>query len=96
MNFSIRIKGSAAKELKRVARKDRTRIVAAIDRLAENPFLGNALKGGMRGLRRLRVGDYRVLYEVREDLLVVLVVSVSHRREVYRRNFPTGRRPANS
>ncbi len=80
MNFSIRIKGSAAKELKRVARKDRTRIVAAIDRLAENPFLGNALKGGRRGLRRLRVGDYRVLYEVREDLLLVLVVSVSHRR----------------
>ena len=87
MIFSIRIKASAAKELKRVVKPDRTRIVSAIDRLAENPFLGDALKGDMRGLRRLRVGDYRVLYEVRESVLVVLVVRVAHRRDVY------GRRP---
>lgn len=85
MIFSIRIKASAAKELKRVVKPDRTRIVAAIDRLAENPFLGNVLKGDMRGLRRLRVGDYRVIYEVREAVLVVLVVRVAHRRDVYRR-----------
>jgi len=61
------------------------RIVTAIDRLAENPFLGNALKGELRGLRRLRVGDYRVVYELRDDMLVVLVVRVAHRREAYRR-----------
>ncbi len=85
MIFSIRIKAAAAKELKRVVKPDRTRIVAAIDRLAENPFLGYALKGDMRGLRRLRVGDYRVVYEVREDVLVVLVVRVAHRRDEYRR-----------
>ena len=85
MRYAIRIKASAAKELKRVVKPDRTRIVAAIDRLAENPFLGNVLKGDMRGLRRLRVGDYRVIYEVREAVLVVLVVRVAHRRDVYRR-----------
>ena len=96
MNFSIRIKGSAARELKRVVKTDRTRIVAAIDRLAENPFLGNALKGDLRGLRRLRVGTCRVLYEVREDLLVVLVVRVAHRRDVYRRSLSPGDRSAKS
>ncbi|MDE2926810.1 MAG: type II toxin-antitoxin system RelE/ParE family toxin [Acidobacteriota bacterium] len=85
MIFSIRIKASAAKELNRVVKPDQRRIVAAIDRLAENPFLGNALKGDMRGLRRLRVGDHRVIYEVRESILVVLVVRVAHRRDVYRR-----------
>ena len=85
MSYSIRIKGSAARELEKVARPDRLRIVKAIDRLAENPFLGNVLKGDLRGLRRLRLGDYRVLYEVRRDELVVLVVRVAHRREVYRR-----------
>lgn len=79
MTFSIRIKGSAARELGRVARPERLRIVAAIDRLAENPFLGDALKGELRGLRRIRVGSYRVLYEIRDDALVVLVVRVSHR-----------------
>ena len=85
MNFSIRIKGSAAKELSRVGKQERARIVAAIDGLAENPFLGTALKGDLRGLRRLRVGEYRVLYEVQQDVLVVMVVRVARRGAAYRR-----------
>ncbi|MXX05959.1 MAG: type II toxin-antitoxin system RelE/ParE family toxin [Gammaproteobacteria bacterium] len=85
MIFSIRIKQSAAKELKRVAGNERTRIVNAIDRLAENPYLGSALKGDLKGLRRLRIGDHRVLYEVRDDELIVLIIRVAHRRNVYRR-----------
>ena len=85
MSFSIRIKESAAKELRRVAKPDRARIVAAIDRLAETPHLGTSLKGDLRGLRRIRVGDYRILYEVRDKELVVLVVRVAHRRDAYRR-----------
>ena len=85
VNFSIQIKGSAAKELKRLAIRERTRVVAAIDKLAENPFLGNALKGDLRGLRRIRVGNHRVLYEVQEQALIVLVVRVADRREAYRR-----------
>ena len=84
MNFSIRIKESAVRELGRVAKPHRTRIIAAIDRLAENPHLGASLKGNLRGLRRLRVGDYRIVYEVRDDELVVLVVRIAHRRDVYR------------
>ena len=85
MGYPIRIKGSAAKELAKVANPDRLPIVNAIDRLAENPFLGSVLKGELRGLRRLRLGDYRVLYEIRNEELVVLVVRIAHRREVYRR-----------
>ena len=85
MSFSIRIKKSALGELRRVTKPDRARIVAAIDRLAETPHLGAALKGDLRGLRRIRVGDYRVVYEVRDDELVVLVVRVTHRRDAYRR-----------
>ena len=84
VSFSVRIKASAAKELRRVAKPDRTRIVAAIDRLAEAPYLGTALKGGLQGLRRVRVDDYRILYEIRHDELVVLAVRVVHRREAYR------------
>ena len=85
MSFSIRIKESAAGELRDVAKQDRARIVAAIDRLAKTPHLGTALKGSFRGLRRLRVGDYRVVYEVQDDELIVLVVRVAHRRDAYRR-----------
>ncbi len=84
MSFSIRIKGSAAKELKRIDRSTRSRIVAHIDRLAENPHLGTTLKGDLRGLRRIRVGDYRVIYEVQDSVLVVLVVRIGHRRDAYR------------
>ena len=85
MSFSIRIRASAAKELERVSKSDRLRIVAAIDRLADYPLVGSALKGDLRGLRRLRVGDYRVLYEVRNNDLIVLVVRIAHRRDVHRR-----------
>lgn len=87
MSFSIRIKGSAARELRRIAEADRRRLVEAISRLSENPFLGNALRGELRGLRRLRVGDYRVLYDVQNEALIVLVVRVAHRRDVYRRSM---------
>ena len=68
-----------------LGKHDRARIVAAIDRLAGNPFLGIALKGDFRGLRRLRVGEYRVIYEVQEDVLVVMVVRVARRKNAYRR-----------
>ena len=85
MNYSIRIKRSASRELARVPRSDRLRIVRAIDGLAEHPLAGSALKGELRGLRRMRAGDYRVVYEVLADTLVVLVVRVAHRREAYRR-----------
>ncbi len=85
MPYAIRIKESAARELQRIERSDRERLIAAIDRLAENPFAGSALKGELRGLRRIRVGDYRLIYEVREQDLVVLVLRAAHRREAYSR-----------
>ena len=70
-----------------MAKPDRARIVAAIDRLAETPHLGTSLKGDLRGLRRIRVGDYRILYEVRDKELVVLVVRIAHRGDAYRRTL---------
>lgn len=85
MRYSIRIKGSAERELARIEKSQRRRIIAVIDRLADQPFAGSPLKGGLRGLRRIRVGDYRVLYEVLDGELIVLVVRVAHRREAYRR-----------
>ena len=82
--YSVRIKRSAARELARIAKPARVRIAEAIDGLAGNPFTGIALKGELRGLRRIRVGEHRVVYEIREEELVVLVIRVRHRRDVYR------------
>lgn len=84
MRYSIRIKRSAERELARIAKPQRRRIIDAIDRLADQPGAGSRLKGSLRGLRRIRVGDYRVLYEVLDGELIVLVVRVAHRREAYR------------
>ncbi len=83
--YSVRIKRSAARDLAKIGSRDRERIVYDIDLLGEQPHAGHPLKGGLRGLRRVRVGDYRVVYEVLDNELVVLVVRVAHRREVYRR-----------
>ena len=82
---SIRIKSSAARELKHIPQRDRLRIVQAIDSLGQQPFRGTVLKGGLRGLRRIRVGDYRVVYELLDEELVILVIRIAHRREAYRR-----------
>jgi len=85
MPYSVRIKASAAKELAAIDIPERRRLVEAIDRLGTDPLRGAALKGDLTGLRRIRVGDYRVVYELRQQELIVLVVRVARRREVYRR-----------
>lgn len=84
MIYCVKIKSSAVKALKKIAIKERERIVAAIDALASNPAAGGVLKGEFSGLRRLRVGDYRIVYEVDDGELLVLVIRVGHRQGVYR------------
>ena len=84
MSYSIRIKRSAAKQLSRLSPDVRRRLVEAIDRLAQEPLAGSALKGEFSGLRRLRVGQYRIIYEAHHGELTVLVVRVGHRQSVYR------------
>ncbi len=84
MTYSVSIKQSAVKALEKVTREDRLRIIAAIDLLKTSPAAGGVLKGEFSGLRRIRIGNYRVVYEVQDQKLVVLVVRIGHRREVYR------------
>ena len=85
VSYSIRIRGSARRELAQPPRDIRERVIDAIDALREQPLAGGPLKGGLRGLRRQRVGHYRILYELLDDELVILVVRVAHRRKSYRR-----------
>ena len=84
MAYSLQIKRSAAKALAKIKKDDRIRLVEAIDRLREEPNAGGVLKGEFAGLRRLRVGSYRIVFEVIDEQLVVLVIRVGHRRDVYR------------
>lgn len=86
MTYRVEIARRAVKTLAGLPRREQQRIRAAIDLLAENPRPPGcvALAGGLGGYR-VRVGDYRIVYEVHDDRLVVQVVRVGHRRDVYRR-----------
>lgn len=82
--YSILIKKSAAKELEAVPKKDREKLVAKIQALARNPRPPGSEKLAGDDKLRIRHGVYRVLYEVDDSTVVVTVVRVAHRREVYR------------
>lgn len=84
MNYSRSIKQSAAKSFETVPKPDRLRIIDVIDALRTNPAAGSLLKGELSGLRRVRVGSYRAVYEVVEDRLTILLVRIGHRRDVFR------------
>jgi len=84
--YRLVIKASAAKELDAVdGKRNRQRIVAAIGSLSDDPRPSGVEKlSGMKDRFRIRVGDFRVVYAIEDDALVVYVVKVGHRREVYR------------
>lgn len=83
-SYSLEIKRSAAKELAQLPLKDRGRVIARIEMLAEDPRPVGAEK--LSGLERYRVrqGDYRILYEIEDEVLRIIVVRIGPRREVYR------------
>ncbi len=83
MPYSLQIKRSAVKALNALQKIDRERLIAAIDRLCESPASGSALKGEFEGLRRLRVGRFRIVYEWQQQALIILVVRIGHRKDVY-------------
>lgn len=63
----------------------RERILDAIGTLAEAPAQGTPLKGNYAGLRRLREGDYRIIYELQRQQRRALILRVAHRKDAYRR-----------
>jgi len=87
--WTVEIADTAERQLRKLDRLARARILDWLDDRIEgckNPrHFGEPLKGGRAGLWRYRVGDYRVICEIRDTRLVVLALAVGHRREVYRR-----------
>ena len=86
--FEILIKRSAAKEIEATSRKkDRQRIVRKIRQLAEDPRPPGCQQLSGRDRYRIRQGPYRIVYSVEDDRLIVYVVKVGHRSDVYREPF---------
>ena len=82
--YEIWIKKSAEKEIRVIPSPHCRRLIDPIRALAENPRPAGSAKLAGRDAWRLRVGVYRVIYTIEDDRLVVEVVKVAHRREVYR------------
>ena len=89
MGWTVEVSDFAERQLRKIDPPVRRRILDYLDDRIEgckNPrHFGEPLKGGRAGLWRYRVGDYRVICHIRDDVLVVLALAVGHRREVYRR-----------
>ena len=85
MTWSIRYERRAERVLDRLDATVRRRILGAIDILADDPRSATNVKALVgTDLFRLRVGDWRVVYELHDDVLLVLVIEIGHRREIYR------------
>jgi mRNA interferase RelE/StbE len=84
MTYRIIVQPRARKAYLALDGPVRKRVGAAIDGLAADPRPpGAKALTGMTGLLRVRIGDYRVVYEVQDDRLVVLVIDIGHRRDIY-------------
>ena len=84
MTYRITLSPMAARQLRKFDAQVRRRIQAALDLLAEQPRPPSAtrLVGGA-GEWRVRTGDYRIVYEIADQQLLILVLRIGHRREVY-------------
>ena len=85
MRYAVEFKPSAYREFRRLQSDIAKRVDAKIVALASNPRpYGVEKLAGYERAYRIRVGDYRILYEIFDDVLVVYVIRVAHRREAYR------------
>ena len=83
--YEIELSKSSLKELKKIATKSQIRILKSIHQLGNNPR-----KGAVRPMVgstswRLRVGNYRVVYDIKDTKLTVLIIRIRHRKDVYRK-----------
>jgi len=84
-SYSVFVTSSARKELAEVPSRDRERIVARIGALADDPRPPGCEKLSLQEKYRVRQGDYRIVYTIKDTEVTVCVVKIGHRRDVYRR-----------
>ena len=84
MSYRLEILRTAQKQLAQIVQSDQDRIVAAIKDLADVPRPAGCKKLSGRPAWRIRVGRYRVIYEIHDGKLLILVVTIGHRKDVYR------------
>jgi len=85
LKYKVEFKRSAAKALKSIPKSDQKRIAAKIDSLAENLPDPNTTKlKGNNPFHKVRIGNYRIIYEIQDNFLLILIVKIGHRKDIYR------------
>ena len=82
--YRIEVKKSAVRELGRIPKRDLRLVVARIRSLADDPRPPGSKKLAAQEKYRIRQGRYRILYTIEDDVLIIYIVKVAHRRDVYR------------
>jgi mRNA interferase RelE/StbE len=85
-SYSLAFKKSVAKDLRSIPNKDVKRILNRINSLQENPRAEGCVKLSNQEKYRVRQGVYRIVYEIQDNELIILVVKVAHRGQVYKRS----------
>jgi mRNA interferase RelE/StbE len=84
VSYAVNIRLSAQKSLGKIDRQDQDRIISAIESLSENPRPEGCKKLSGRPAWRIRIGTYRVIYEIQDGKLIIVVIDIGHRKEIYR------------
>ncbi|MBN2198142.1 type II toxin-antitoxin system RelE/ParE family toxin [Candidatus Wolfebacteria bacterium] len=84
MEYQLRLKPRAEKELNSLSRKDYYKILTVLTGLAKNPFSGKKLEGEYRGYYSTRAWPYRIIYQAFKKELIVLIIYIGHRQGVYK------------
>lgn len=83
--YQLKISSQAEKTLRKLPPDITKRLSKAIDKLSKDPFPSGSLKlVGSEADYRIRVGDYRIIYQIRESALIVFVIRIGHRKDIYR------------
>ena len=85
MKYSVEFKKSAAKTLRKLPQSVQKRIIDKLSEIKNSPppSVETKLKGN-NPFHRIRVGDYQIIYEIQNDILVILVINIGHRKDIYK------------
>lgn len=82
-NYRLAPTKTFSKDLEKLDRHTNQRIIKSLEELPRDPFLGKPLRGGLRGLYSLRIGEYRVIYSIDRERHELVLHAAKHRSKVY-------------
>ena len=88
MTYTFEFRPSVWKDIKRFPKRDPVKIKKRIEELSVNlPDFSSTKMRGNNTFHKIRSGDYRILYEIHDDKLVILIIKIGHRKDIYKKLF---------